>query len=272
MNASFNSRPRLLAAAASIAALLASQSVLAEEPQSPEADAWQFAIGVGAVSHARYPGSAERKTSGFPVLSAQYGRYFIGSVPGAGVPAGLGAYLLQDDHLHVGIGLGGDVGKARQESDSPRLHGLGDVDGTVLGTVFASYGYQWFTVRSSTVSDIGGKHHGTRAALELEGKYAVSEKLSLSAGPSVTWADARYTQKFFGIDAAQSARSGRAIYTPKSGINSVGLSLGAELRVSPSWGVGAMVNASQLRGGAADSPVTERKSQSAAGLFAAYRF
>jgi outer membrane protein len=252
--------------------LLAGPLARADEAAAPSDNAWHFTVGLGAASQPRYPGSAERKSSGFPVLSATYGRYFIGGVPGAGVPAGIGAYLVQNDHWRVGVGLGGSFEKPRQETDSPRLRGLGDIDRTALGAVFASYSDTWWTLRGNVLTDIGGKQQGTRLSLGAEARYPVSDTITLSAGPNVTWADAKYTQTFFGVDAAQSARSGLAVRTAKAGLNSVGFSVGANVRLSSNWGVGVFASTNRLRGDAADSPVTEKVSQSQAGLFAAYTF
>jgi outer membrane protein len=78
------------------------------------------------------------------------------------VPAGIGAFIITDPHWRVGLGIGGDLEKPRKESDAERLRGLGDIDGTVLGAVFASYSDGWFTARGNVVGDIGGKHQGGR--------------------------------------------------------------------------------------------------------------
>ena len=268
--------PSLKSSAIALAIVaVSSANVNAAEPSDqagPSADAWQFTVGLGAATQPRYPGSAERKSSGFPVLSATYGRYFIGGVPGAGVPAGIGAYLAQNDHWRVGVGLGGSFEKPRQETDSPRLRGLGDIDRTALGAVFASYSDSWWTLRGNLLTDVGGKQQGTRLSLGAEARYPVSDTITLSAGPSVTWADAKYTQTFFGVNAAQSARSGLAVRTAKAGLNSVGFSVGANMRLSSNWGIGVFASTNRLRGDAAGSPVTEKVSQSQAGMFAAYTF
>jgi len=253
--------------------LLASSLAMAQEAAVPPADTtWQFTVGLGAVSQPRYPGSAHQKTSGFPVLSAGYGRYFIGGVPGAGVPAGVGAYLVQDEHWRLGVGLGGNLQKPRKESDSPRLQGLGDIDATALAAVFASYNDKWWTLRGNVLTDVGGKQQGTRLSMDAEARYPIGQTVALSAGPGFTWADAKYTQKFFGIDTAQSARSGLAPYTAKAGLNSVGFTVGADMRIALSWGLGMRVTASKLHGDAVNSPVTEKTTQTTVGLFAAYRF
>jgi MipA family protein len=235
-------------------------------------DAWKFTLGVGAVNEPLYPGSGQTKNRALPVISAGYGRYFIGAVPGAGVPAGIGAYLIQEDHWRLGIGLGGNFDNPRKESDSPRLRGLGDIDRTALGSVFGSYSEKWFDVRAGVLTDIGGKHEGTRVSLDVEAKYNLTERLMITGGPGITWADSKYTQTFFGIDATQSANSGLAVYNAKSGVNAIRLGVGANYLLTPNWSVGGRISASSLRGDAADSPITEKKAQNTFALFAAYRF
>lgn len=260
-----------IAPAAPLLALAFSHGASAQAA-APAADAWQITGGAGVVSRPLYAGSAQRKVSGFPVFSAQHGRYFIGSMPGTGVPAGAGAYLVQDEHWQLGVGVGGDFDKPRKESDSASLRGLGDIEATAFGVAFASYNQRWYSVRGSLLTDIGGKGQGTRAMFELEGRYAITDSLMLTAGPSVTWADSRYTQTHFGIDATQSANAGRAAYAAKGGVNAVGLGAGLRWQPAPAWTTGVMLNASRLRGAAAASPLVERKAQTTYGLFAAYRF
>lgn len=45
----------------------------------------------------------------------------------------------------------------------------------------------------AVVTDIGGKDLGTRVLLDLEGRYRVSDRLMLTAGPSLVWADNKYS-------------------------------------------------------------------------------
>lgn len=258
----------IFALSTSSLAIFVSPQVMAQS----ESDAWGFTVGVGAGSQAKYPGSGDSKTSVFPVVGARYGRYFIGAAPGTGLPLGAGAYLIQNNNWHLGVGLGGQISKPREESDSPRLRGLGDIGTTTLGSVFGSYNDKWYQVRGSLVTDIGGKNQGTRFSMDLEGKYSLTDKLVLSAGPGFTWADGKYSQTFFGINAAQSAASGRALYNASSGINSIRFTVGADYSLSPAWGLGARITTATLRGDSAISPITEDKSQNSVGIFTTYRF
>jgi MipA family protein len=264
-----------VAIAISLTATFAANGALAQ-PVPPEeadqADSWKFGIGAGVMSGPRYPGSSERKTTALPLLSASYGRYFIGGLPGAGVPAGLGVNLVNRSDWKFGVGLGVDLTKPRKESDDARLTGLGDISGTPHGTVFGSYSHDWFKIRGNVITDIGGKHEGTQASLDFEGKYQVTPAFSLSAGPGLTWADKRYTQTFFGVDQTQSLNSGLAPYTAGAGLNMLRFSVGAEYALSRSWFVGARASLGTLRGDARDSPITASKSQNTFGLFGAYHF
>jgi MipA family protein len=243
-----------------------------ESIEPPLSDSWKFSVGLGAVSQAKFPGSDQRKTRVLPILGASYGRFFVGGLPGGGVPVGVGASLYQDRNWTFGVGLGGGFGKARKESDDNRLAGLGDISNTPRAAVFGSYSTGWLALRGNVSTDIGGKGQGTLASVELEGRYRLTPELMLSAGPGLTWADRKYTQTFFGIDSAQSVASGRAEYSASSGLNSFRFSLGAVYSVTPQWQFGVRGSLGRLQGDAANSPLTFRAKQADAGLFTSYRF
>jgi outer membrane protein len=261
-------RVQALAAMVALAGACAGQGVL---PPAP-APGWQFTVGMGILSQPRYPGSSDTLYTGLPLFSADYGRFFVGGASGAGLPAGAGAYLVQDGPWRLGLGVGANLRKPRREADDPHLQGLGDVDGTEFGSLFASYNKPWFSARTSVVTDIGGQHQGTRLALDLEGRFSPVHDLMLTAGPGLTWADSQYTRTFFGIDRGQSARSGLPVHAAGSGINLARFALGADYRLSPAWGVGLHLSAASLRGDAEASPITERKAQNTYALFGSYRF
>jgi len=246
-----------------------------QEAPAPVADSWHFLAGAGVASQPKYPGSGQRLNTLLPMLSAFRGRYFIGGMPGAGLPAGVGAYLLQDGPWRAGVGLGANLRSPRREADSPRLHGLGDIHGTALGSLFGSYSWHALTARSAVVTDLGGQGQGTRVALDLEGRYSPVPRLKLTAGPGLTWDNGQYSQTFFGISGQQSASSGQAPWTAGSGIHTLRFALGADYQFGgawDAWGVGAHLTLARLQGDAARSPVIESRSQDSFALFASYRF
>jgi outer membrane protein len=239
---------------------------------APLEDAWRFTTGAAAFTRPLYPGSASTRTEVLPLLGATYGRYFLGGLPGSGVPVGLGAYLVKDEHWQAGIGVGGGITKLRKESDAARLRGLGDIANTPRASLFGAYTADWLSVRGAVSADIGGKNQGLQGTFDVEAKYRLTDNLSLTAGPGLVWGDSKYTQTLYGVDAGQSARSGLRQYTAGSGINTARFSAGAAYRLSRNWNLGARVSASKLRGDAANSPIVEKTSQTSLGVFAAYRW
>ena len=235
-------------------------------------DTWRFSTGLGVFSRPKYPGSGDSEVVPVPLVSANFGRYFIGGTPGAGFPFGVGVNLIQNQNWRAGVALGGELTKPRSASDAQILAGWGDVPATALGSAFAAYSIDWLTVRGFIVSDIGGKDQGTRIAFDVEGKYKLNERLTFTAGPGITWADGKYSQTFFGVNARQSFISGIPQYAAGSGVNAIRFSVGAQYQLNAQWGLGASITTAWLQGDAERSPITEDKSQNTYGLFASYRF
>jgi len=244
-------------------------------PASPNAmlpDGWHFTVGAGVLSLPEYPGASDRKFEPIPLLGASNGRYFIGTVPEANTPLGMGAYLYKDSHWQLAALLSYDFIQPRDQSDDARLQGLGDISRTAHAGLFGSYTLDWFTARGSVMTDILGKHEGTVATLGLEGKYQPVDALTLSAGPALTWGSSQYNRTFYGVDPGQSQRSGLPEYAPGAGVASLNVSVKADYRLSRQWDVGATVIAARLRGDVSGSPIVEKKTQLTYGLFSSYRF
>jgi MipA family protein len=263
-----------LTAAALLVALPGAVHAQAEEGIEPPAaaDSWKFSLGLGVVSQPRYPGSDRRDTRVLPIVGANYGRYFVGGLPGGGVQLGVGAVLLRAPQWSLGVGFGGGIGKARKESDDSRLRGLGDIDPTLRGSLFGSYSAGFLALRGNVSTDLAGKGQGTLASLEIGALWQPVARLTLGAGPGLTWADRKYTQTFFGIDAAQAAASQRAVYSPSGGINNLRFAVGAEYGVTPQWQLGVRATAARLQGDAGRSPITASRSQNTVAVFGSYRF
>ena len=240
-----------------------------------EGDAWSITLGAGVASLPKYPGRSAKRVEPIPMIGIRYDRFFIGGVAGGGTPAGLGAYLYEDNHWKVGLSLGGDIIKPRKESDDSRhLRGLGDINSTIRGGGFASYTLGWFTLRGSALYDLEDHHNheGLLGSIEAIARYSPLARLTLTAGPGVTFGNQRYMQTFFGINALQSERSAYAPYTPKGGVALVGFSVGAEYELTSHWSLGARAAAERLQGDTGRSPIVENKNQNVYAMFAFYRF
>lgn len=279
---SVTKRPVCMGRVVALSAILFAFPVFAQTSSTPAAvastapdlpdDGWRYSLGVGVFVTPKYQGASASRFQPAPLVGVGYGRFFFGSVADANVPFGLGAYLYRDSHFRVGVALSYDLVNPRKESDDGHLRGLADIDRTAHATLFASYNLDWLSLVGAVSQDIAGKHQGTTASLDLLAKYSPINRLTLTAGPGLTWASAQYNQTFFGVNASESASSGLPAYTPGSGIAAVRITAGANYALNKHWNVGARVVASRLPGAVGNSPIVEKKTQMTYGAFANYVF
>jgi len=235
----------------------------ARAPARGEPRRFRAALGGGFAMAPSFPGSDRYRARLLPLASVAYGPFFLGA-------GGLGVNLYRDSRWRFGANL--SPGRGRKESDDPRLEGLGDIDRTIRAGLFASYAGGWFTTRASVATDIGGEKQGTIARLDLFARYRPAERLALFAGPGLTWGSSQYTQRFFGVTADQSARSGFREFEANAGVDSLRLSAGMIYRVDRHWRMAANFSYARLQGDAADSPIIETRIQNVFSLLAAYQF
>jgi MipA family protein len=242
---------------------------LAARGEANEANRLRVSVGSAAFSAPDYPGSEKQRALAVPLVTATYGRFFLGDAAGAGY--GLGAELYRAGRWQFGTAFAVD-GTRRREADDARLAGLGDVKETARAGMFGVYSGTRFLIRGSVMSDIGGENQGTLARLDSLAQFRPAAGFSLLAGPGLTWGNDRYAGTFFGVDESQSARSGLAQHEARSGIHSTRFSFAAQYERRHDWSVGAMVAFARLQGDAGDSPITADRSQTSGGLIASYRF
>ena len=159
----------------------------------------------------------------------------------------------------------------REEDDARRLRGLGDVDGGLVLGGYAAYRLGSVTAFASYNHQATGEETGGLLKLGVEGRAQVQPGLLLTAIAGTTWSSSDYMRAYFGVTAAQSARSGLAAYRPEAGIKDVFVGLGAEVHLSESWRLRASTRYSHLVGDAADSPIVEREGQWSGMLGLTYR-
>lgn len=206
-----------------------------------------FTLRGGAQLRPQFPGSDEYEVVpdlGFSFGSLEIGRFGIGD-PDLGI-------------VSTGLGLRGSfryVGE-RDSSEFEELRGLDDVDDALelgVGLAYRQGAYQVFgdlrygvTGHDSFVGEIGADVF-----------VRPTDRLTLNAGPRVFFAEDSYAQDYFGITAAEAARSDLAAFDAEGGALSAGLEIGAQYRLNDSWGIEGAVTYDRLLGDAEDSPITE---------------
>ncbi|MGH8506517.1 MAG: MipA/OmpV family protein [Stenotrophobium sp.] len=226
---------------------------------------WQAQFGLGAEESPLYPGSDRYRFQPAPTFDVRYRDIAFASLgEGIGVNLSIG-------HAHrIGAAITYDLGR-REHLDEQHLHGLGNINPSPELKLFAEYVIFPLVLRADVRRSFGG-YNGWVGDLSAYAPVVGNDRFFLMIGPSVTFADGRHQQSYYGITAAQSARSGYAPYSAIGGLSHVSFGANATWFITHHWlmeGVGA---AQRSLGSSDDSPLIEARGQFMAGLFLLYRY
>lgn len=253
---------------AALSATLLAALVPLSASADDNADTLHGFIGGGVGVKPAYSGAKDNKLSFVPALKVEYGSFFVGGVD---TLTAAGWKFYDTDRWQFSLGVGSDL-FPREESDDDHLKGMGDISVTPRAFVSGTYKNGFFTGGAILTQDIGGNDQGFRFTTYAHAEWQATDDLRLFAGPSVSWADSDYMQTQYGVSSAQSTRSGLQRYDAGSGLEQVGLELGADYQINRSWMVGFRTFASHLEDHASDSPVVEDADQLRYALFLAWKF
>lgn len=231
-------------------------------------------LGVGGVAI-----SAEIKATGGIGARSQYeGADEFEYFPAIGLKVSVDERYLLVEGLTARVNLINSLGfnfgplfswrQGRTDVDDPIVDLLRDVDGTFEAGLFASLslptgGYfgDWATFEVESLRDTGSSHDGavttfgvTAGKVVSPGNYAM---LTLSA----THASDNFADAYFGVDAADAAASGLALYNPGAGMKNIDLVGTFYYGLGDKWTLGTEATWSVLRGDFAASPIVARGSE-----------
>lgn len=234
------------------------------QPKPPE---WRVVAGLSAQLQPLYDGSKPYRIEGGAVIDI---RYYDLAFISAG--EGIGVNIVHGEHYRAGIAIGYDLGRDVSDYTS-HLRGLGNIDPAPVAKLFGSVvlSKKFPLVLRADVRQFVGGAEGVvgdiSAYLPLPGS---SEKFVMFAGPSITFADRHYLQKEFGVDAEQSTASGYPMFYPHAGMSAEGVGFSATWFVTKHVLLNTNAAIDRLRGGAAESPITQETTQRVIDLTAAY--
>lgn len=224
---------------------------------------WSLIVGGGAIYEPEYEGGDKFEVQPIPVIVFTYGEWLEID------PTGVTVTALR----HEGFALAAKVGYegGRDEDDADRLDGLGDIDFAATIGAKASYSWKGFEFYASVDQTIDGSESliGTFGA---EYQAPVTERLILGAGVEAVVANSKHMEAYFGVNAAQAARSGLSEYKPDAGLKRVNVSASATYMLSENWLIRGEASLGILTGDAADSPIVEEKLQPSTSVFVGYKF
>lgn len=146
------------------------------------------------------------------------------------------------------------------------------VKNAIGGRGFVRYFFTQSLSLTAGVTHSFGGTDGTLADLSLGYRFRPSRQLMLMPSVSLTWANGKHMQRYFGINEQQAARSGLPRFDADSGIKDVSASLNVIYSLNHHWHLSVAGGLSRYLGDAADSPINERPWQPAVFLGTAYKF
>ena len=225
------------------------------EPNLPD---WRVNLGAAVIHKPLYEGASLTRTEGGPLINIRYKDLWFASVG-----EGLGVNLVHGDHYRGGLALTYDLGRYVHD-DVTHLTGLGDIKMAPAAKAFLSYAIAKsfpMVVRADVRQIIGGADGmvaDVDAYMPLPGS---SKHFIMFAGPSYTWANHRYMQKEFGVTDSQSIASGYPSFDAHSGSDAAGFGFSSTGFITPHWLINFDTAINRLLGSAAESPITQRKTQ-----------
>jgi MipA family protein len=249
---------------------------------------WSVSLGLFVTSSPDYEGGKKRVTSALPDFNLSYRTKDFGTFGVGSKSRGASWTIIDKEEYSFGIAIGGDAGRTDKKEGtafrpgSKRLLGLGEIKSSaefgVFGHVVAGIPINLQIMKGTgdgkpDSNDFSIKGHGgTRAELGTEIPWKLNESFTLSFSSSLSWADKKYTQTYFGVTSAQAARSNFKEYNAKGGVKSVSIGVGLNYQFDKNWAANAGLTYSQLQGNAAKSPIIEKKSQPSALIGIGYTF
>lgn len=159
-----------------------------------------------------------------------------------------------------------------REDDQRHLHGLGDIDGGLVGGGFVGYRMGPLMPFVSYHHQLTGDDTGGLVRFGLEAKGKPAAWLTLTAMAGANWMSSDYSDAFFSVTPLQSRASGHAVYDADAGIKDAFLGLTGDVALDRQWSLKLIGRYSHLTGEAADSPIVESESQLFGGIGLTYRF
>jgi outer membrane protein len=256
-----NSMSRILALAvwflgSSLAIVPAlAQNATNDQPQpssKASATGWIVTLGAGTEYGPSYQGATDQSFSFVPYLDIRR----------LGEPAELDEPDDNFDYTVIswkGLEIGPVAGfrDSRSTSDDSALAGLNEIDWNIDAGIFAQY---WlvpdrFRLRFEGRQGLGN-NDGFLADFYADYFQPVGPKVTLSAGPRLTLADASYMRTNFGITSQESAANGSLpAFDIGGGVKSVGFLVAATYQFTDTMSLQVYDRYDRIVGDAADSPI-----------------
>lgn len=229
-------------------------------PGQENKDRWVLGAGVAMVP--KFQGSDDYEARPVPLIDVKYGRFF------AKTSDGIGVNIVETSTFTAGAGV--DWMEGYDDDDVPA--GIRGVDGALGARIFVSARFDGLVATLAATQAMTESDRGLLIDAGLAYPIHATGRLTITPSIGTTWANEKYMNGYFGIDAAEAAASGLARYEPTNGFKDVSFRIGARYRITDSVSAVGAVGVTHLLGEAADSPFVEEKTQPTALMGLTYSF
>lgn len=255
-----------IASASLLSGTAAAQSTAANSDQA------STVVGLGVGYLPEYLGA--KKHRAVPILIGEYNNgkgFFVSSMRGIGMESNYG-----DVKLSAALGFRAGRDDSRNNSalfGSDDLRGMGDISGMLTGNLEVSTLVAGnIKLYASTNLALSKRENGSSYKFGVSPLLYQSTTDQVGLDLSAEYGDAKFNQTYFGVSAAQSARTPYKAFQVKAGFNQLSASVAWNHVIDSNWSVRTMVGVSQLTGDVADSPIVKKKTNPAILSTVNYRF
>ncbi len=230
--------------------------------------AWQedveAELGAGMAVFPWFMGSDEYRVLPIPVIDLSYKKYlFLSTTQGLGLRAMLAPNFI------VGARFLYDYGRPQHG----HAKDMGSLPGSLDAGVFARYLIlPWYINGDVQTAVTTAGHEGTYGSLGAGYIWEINYNWELNTRGSVTLADENYMDAYFGVDAADAAKTGFAQYEPNGSIRDFSGSTVISFFGIKQWRIFSSLGASILFKEAGDSDVVQDQLQWRFMIGATYKF
>lgn len=240
----------------------AAQDWNAAPRERPRQDEDHVILGMGAVVAPAYQGADDYRTLPLPMVDVAVGPFF------ANLRNGVGINAVEASGLTIGGSVAFMPGYRRR--DVPQ--GVERLKAGAGARLFANVTAGGAIITVGATRGVVGSTKGFVADASVSYPIAASPRFMLIPTVGTSWANARHNDRYFGIDAGESAASGLSEFRGEAGFKDVAASLTANYRLTNRLNLSASGGVSTLLGKVKDSPLVERSTQPFGFVSLSYRF
>lgn len=235
-----------------------SNTSVAQDIPAPAPAGVDKMVGAVAVVLPDYEGSDDFKFAGAPLLMYKFtGNRYVQLV-------GNKAFLNVLNHSNWEAGLKGVYRQGRDDVEDSLVDLLDDVDDSFEVGGFIGYrqviggdNRHRYNIHFDVTQDVSDGHDGY--VVEAAGVYwrPVAKAFDIGLRLGLTWASSDYNSSFFGVSAAEAARTGLRQFDANAGFKDIKTGLMGLFHMSRKWHVGGGLYYGRMLGEAYNSPVVD---------------